>query len=67
MRVGAFYFPVHYGIDISELAHALEERGFDSLFVPEHTHIPASRKTPFPAGGDLQKRYVHTHDQFVAL
>jgi len=67
MRVGTFYFPVHYGIDIGELARALEERGFDSLFVPEHTHIPASRKTPFPAGGEIPKRYVHTHDPFVAL
>jgi probable F420-dependent oxidoreductase len=67
MRVGAFYFPVHYGIDPAELGRALEERGFDSLFVPEHTHIPAGRKTPFPAGGEIPKRYVHTHDPFVAL
>jgi probable F420-dependent oxidoreductase len=67
MRVGAFYFPVHYGIDPAELGRALEERGFDSLFVPEHTHIPASRKTPFPAGGEIPKRYIHTHDPFVAL
>ena len=44
MRVGAFYFPTDYGIDIAELARALEDRGFDSLFVCEHTHIPASRK-----------------------
>jgi probable F420-dependent oxidoreductase len=67
MRVGAFYFPVHYGIEPAELGRALEERGFDSLFVPEHTHIPAGRKTPFPAGGEIPKRYVHTHDPFVAL
>jgi len=67
MRVGAFYFPVDYGIDIAELAHALEERGFDSLWVPEHTHIPVSRRTPFPAGGELPKKYAHTHDPFVAL
>ena len=67
MRVGTFYFPVHYGIDMAELGRALEDRGFDSLFVPEHTHIPASRKTPFPAGGDLPKRYAHSHDPFVAL
>jgi probable F420-dependent oxidoreductase len=67
MRVGAFYFPTEYGIDISELAHELEVRGFDSLFVCEHTHIPVSRRTPFPGGGELPKRYSHTHDPFIAL
>jgi alkanesulfonate monooxygenase SsuD/methylene tetrahydromethanopterin reductase-like flavin-dependent oxidoreductase (luciferase family) len=54
-------------MDIAELARALEERGFESLFVCEHTHIPLSRRTPFPGGGDLPKRYKHTHDPFVAL
>jgi probable F420-dependent oxidoreductase len=67
MLVGAFYFPTDYGIDISELAGALEARGFESLFVCEHTHIPVSRRSPFPGGGDLPKRYKHTHDPFVAL
>ncbi len=67
MRVGVFYFPTDYGIDVVELARALEDRGFDSLFVPEHTHIPLSRKTPFPGGGELPRRYSHTHDPFVGL
>ncbi len=67
MQFGAFYFPVDYGINIAELAAALEQRGFGSLFLPEHTHIPVSRKTPFPGGGELPKRYSHTHDPFVAL
>jgi len=67
MRVGVSYFPTDYGIDIRELARAAEERGFDSLFLPEHTHIPKSRRTPFPGGGDLPKAYSHTHDPFVAL
>src|SRR5579884_3732721 len=67
MKVGVFYFPTDYGINIAELAKALEDRGFDSLFVPEHTHIPLSRKSPFPGGGELPKRYSHTHDPFVAL
>lgn len=67
MRVGAFYFPTDYGINVAELAKALEDRGFDSLYVCEHTHIPTSRKTPFPSGGELPKRYAHTHDPFVAL
>jgi len=67
MRVGVFYFPTDYGIDIAELALALEERGFGSLYVPEHTHIPTGRRTPFFGGGELPKRYSHTHNPFVAL
>lgn len=67
MRLGVFYFPTDYGIHPGELGKALEDRGFDSLFVPEHTHIPASRQSPFPGGGELPKRYSHTHDPFVAL
>src|SRR5229473_5214426 len=67
MRVGAFYFPTDYGMDIGELARELEARGFESLFLCEHTHIPVSRRTPFPSGGELPKRYLHTHDPFVAL
>jgi len=67
MEIGVFYFPVDYGINIAELAGALEERGFESLFVPEHTHIPVSRKSPFPSGGEMPRRYAHTHDPFVAL
>jgi probable F420-dependent oxidoreductase len=67
MRVGVFYFNPDYGIDTGELARALEERGFASLYVPEHTHIPISRRTPFPAGGELPKRYSHIRDPFVGL
>ena len=67
MKIGVFYFPVDYGINIAELAAALEQRGFESLFVPEHTHIPVVRRSPFPGGGELPKRYAHTHDPFVAL
>jgi probable F420-dependent oxidoreductase len=67
MRVGVYYFPTDYGIDIRELARAVEERGFDSLLLPEHTHIPKSRRTPYPGGGELPKAYSHTHDPFVAL
>lgn len=67
MDVGVFYFPTDYGINVAELGKALEDRGFASLYVPEHTHIPLSRKTPFPGGGELPKRYAHTHDPFVAL
>ncbi|HEX3411450.1 MAG TPA: LLM class F420-dependent oxidoreductase [Stellaceae bacterium] len=67
MRVGVFYFPTDYGINIAELARALEDRGFGSLYVPEHTHIPTSRRSPFPGGGELPKKYSHTHDPFVGL
>ena len=57
MLVGVFYFPTDYGIEIGELASALEQRGFESLFLCEHTHIPVSRRSPAPAGGELPKRY----------
>src|ERR1700736_6855637 len=67
MLVGVFHFPTDYGIEIGELARALEARGLESLFVCEHTHIPASRRPPFPGGGELPKRYAHTHDPFVGL
>lgn len=64
---GVTMFPTDYAIQPVALARAVEERGLDSLFFPEHTHIPASRATPFPGGGDLPKMYWHTHDPFVAL
>jgi len=67
MHIGVFIFSTDYAIDIRELATALEDRGFESLFLPEHTHIPVSRKTPWPGGGPLPKEYVHTYDPFVAL
>jgi probable F420-dependent oxidoreductase len=67
MDVGVFYFPSDYGISVSELAGAVEARGFESLFLPEHTHIPISRKTPYPGGGELPKCYIHSHDPFVSL
>jgi probable F420-dependent oxidoreductase len=67
MQIGVFYFPTEYGIEVGELARALEDRGFESLFLCEHTHIPVSRRSPFPSGGELPKRYLNTHDPFVAL
>jgi probable F420-dependent oxidoreductase len=60
-------FPTDYAIRPDELARALEERGFESLWVPEHTHIPASRRSPWPGGGDLPKDYWHSYDPFLAL
>ncbi len=67
MKFGIVMFPTDYAIDPVSLGRAVEERGFDSLWFPEHTHIPASRRTPWPGGADLPKEYWHTHDPFVAL
>jgi probable F420-dependent oxidoreductase len=67
VKFGVSMFPTDYAIQPVELALAAEARGFESLWFPEHTHIPASRKTPFPGGTDLPKEYWHTHDPFVAL
>src|SRR5437773_1220600 len=67
MLIGAAIFATDYAIRPDELARELEERGFESLWLPEHTHIPVNRRTPYPAGGDLPKEYWHTYDPFVAL
>jgi probable F420-dependent oxidoreductase len=67
MDIGVFNFPTHYSMDVAELAGELEQRGFASLMACEHTHIPASRKSPWPGGGDLPREYYCTYDPFVAL
>ena len=67
MHYGVFIFPTDYSIRIDELARAAEERGFESLFVTEHTHIPTSRRSPFAGGGPLPKEYAHTLDPFIGL
>ena len=67
MKVGVFIFATEYAIRIDELARELESRGYDSLFVPEHTHIPTSRRSPWPGGAPLPKEYIHTLDPFVGL
>jgi alkanesulfonate monooxygenase SsuD/methylene tetrahydromethanopterin reductase-like flavin-dependent oxidoreductase (luciferase family) len=64
---GVGYFPTHDAIGPGEIARLVEARGQESLFFAEHTHIPASRETPYPGGGDLPRKYSHTHDLFVAL
>ena len=60
-------FSTDYSIRPDDLAKMLEERGFESMWVPEHTHIPANRQSAWPGGGDLPKDYWHTYDPFVAL
>ncbi len=67
MDLGICMFATDYSIRTDELARAAEERGFESLFVPEHTHIPTSRRTPFPGGEPLPKEYSHTFDPFISL
>ena len=67
MKFGGAMFFTEYSMTAPELAVALEERGFDSVWAPEHSHIPVSRKTPFPGGGELPKQYADAMDPFVVL
>lgn len=67
MKFGITMFPTDLSIGPIALARACEERGFVSLYVPEHTHIPASRTTPAPAGEPLGEEYYRSLDPFVAL
>ena len=67
MKYGVVIFATDFAIRPDELAKAVEDRGFESLFFPEHTHIPASRRTPYPLGGELPKEYSHTLDPLVAM
>ncbi|MEE8346421.1 MAG: LLM class F420-dependent oxidoreductase [Dehalococcoidia bacterium] len=67
MKFGVTMFPTDYSLAPAELAKAVEERDFESLLFPEHTHIPTSRRTPWPGGPELPREYSHTLDPFVAL
>src|SRR5579872_6377203 len=67
MQFGAAMFFTDYSMPPGELGRALEERGFESLWAPEHSHIPVSRRSPFPNGGDLPKQYYDVMDPFVTL
>ncbi|MQA06967.1 MAG: TIGR03619 family F420-dependent LLM class oxidoreductase [Pseudonocardiaceae bacterium] len=67
MRIGIATFVTDEGIHPATLGKAVEERGFDSLFLAEHSHIPVSRQSPYPGGGELPRVYYRTLDPFVAL
>jgi probable F420-dependent oxidoreductase len=67
MDFGALMFFTDYAIPATELAQALEMRGFESIWAPEHSHIPTSRKSPWPGGGELPKVYYEAMDPFVSL
>ncbi len=67
MHVGAAMFFTDYSMSSAELARECEARGFESLWAPEHSHIPVSRRSPFPSGGELPKQYYDAMDPFVSL
>jgi len=67
MEFGALMFFTEYAIPATEFAKALEARGFESVWAPEHSHIPTSRKSPWPGGGELPKVYYEAMDPFVSL
>jgi len=67
MKFGALIFATDYSMSPNDFARACEDRGFESVWFTEHTHIPASRRSPWPLGPELPKEYWHTHDLFVSL
>ena len=67
MKFGITMFATDYAIPPHELAIEAENRGYESVWFPEHSHIPTSRKSPWPGGPDLPKWYYDTYDQFLAL
>src|SRR5580693_5424582 len=67
LKFGTSMFFTDYSMTPGELGQALEARGFESLWAPEHSHIPLSRQSPFPQGGDLPKKYYDAMDPFVTL
>jgi probable F420-dependent oxidoreductase len=67
MELGLAHFATDYGLHPGELAQRAEELGFESLFFPEHTHIPVGRDTEYPGGGELPREYSHIIDPFVGL
>jgi probable F420-dependent oxidoreductase len=67
VNYGAAIFATDYSVDPGTFARIAEQRGYESVFFPEHTHIPTSRATPYAGGDELPEQYWHTHDLFVAL
>jgi probable F420-dependent oxidoreductase len=67
LETGVAIFPTHDSVSPAAVAKVVEQRGHKSLFFPEHTHIPASRQSPWPGGGELPRHYMHTYDLFVAM
>ena len=69
-KFGLMIFPTDYAVDPVVLGKEAEAFGFESLFFPEHTHIPASRNSPWPGGDELPKHYCqlrHGHDRLLIM
>jgi alkanesulfonate monooxygenase SsuD/methylene tetrahydromethanopterin reductase-like flavin-dependent oxidoreductase (luciferase family) len=67
MHIGLTMFPTDYSIPPQDLAVEAEARGYESLWLPEHSHIPTSRKSPWPGGAELPKYYYESYDPFLSL
>ena len=67
MKLGIFSFNTEYTMPADELARECEARGFESLWLPEHTHIPSNRESQYPGGGELPEEYAHMSDPFIGL
>jgi alkanesulfonate monooxygenase SsuD/methylene tetrahydromethanopterin reductase-like flavin-dependent oxidoreductase (luciferase family) len=67
MHCGVTMFPTDYSVQPHDLAVEAEARGFESVWLPEHSHIPTSRKSPWPGGAELPKFYYDSYDPFVSL
>ena len=67
MKIGAVMFFTSDSMQPAALGRALEERGFESLWVPEHTHVPSTRMPEYPGGGPLPRPYYEIYDPFLAL
>lgn len=67
MKIGLIYFATDLSMDPAEFAREAEERGFESVWLPEHTHIPVSRESPYPQGGELPDQYRRAMDPFLSL
>ena len=67
MDTGIGYFATHDAAGPGEVARLVEEHGHAAIYFAEHTHIPASRETPYAGGGELPRKYAHTYDLFVAM
>lgn len=67
MHLGIVSYNTEYGIRPDDCAREAEARGFESVWFPEHTHIPVNRATPFPLGGELPEQYKHFMNIFVSM
>ena len=67
MHIGIMMFSTDQTVAPAPLARMIADRGFEAMFLPEHSHIPVSRTTPYPRGGDLPPEYYRTYDMFVGL